>query len=533
MALSIALWAFVVLALVWRLSRIGSRERSLPPGPPTLPLLGNLHQFPTEYTRIQFSSWAKQYGNIFSLKIAHGTAIIITSPKIIRDYMDRHGVSTAGRPSFTPVNIVSGGLNVAFRNPDQPWKQLRKAIQMFLSKEACAKHLPIQKAEAIQLVYDVLKRPQDISAHIHRQAVSAILSTVYGTRSPRFENSLASEFTTFEHGQEVLFEPGAIPPIDFIPLLKYVPARWAPWKQKCLALRAQYQKIFFQLRDMCESRIRMNKRNGCFLEDVMDQQQKLGLTPELAAAVGANCLEAGSLTITAFMQTFVFCLVHHPQVQREAQKEIDELVGTDRLPNLDDFERLPYVQAVVNETNRFFPPVPLGAPHMSTADEMVEGYLVPKGSTIFMNYYGIYRDPDLFDEPELFNPSRFLSSEFGTKPGADDTGFRHDLHFGSGRRICPGIYFANTSIKMSVLNLLWAFNFESTENRQRDPQCPIRFDDFAPGLATGPKPFSCTLNVRSEQHANLIRAEYASARSTFEIFEHELSREEADFVANW
>lgn len=173
---------------------------------------------------------------------------------------------------------------------------------MFLSKEACAKHLPIQKAEAIQLVYDVLKRPQvwmdaytavsirshnyisqDISAHIHRQAVSTILSTVYGTRSPRFENSLASEFTTFEHGQEVLFEPGAIPPIDFIPLLKYVPARWAPWKQKCLALRAQYQKIFFKLRDMCESRIRMNKRNGCFLEDVMDQQEKLGLTPELAA----------------------------------------------------------------------------------------------------------------------------------------------------------------------------------------------------------------------------------------------------------
>lgn len=54
------------------------------------------------------------------------------------------------------------------------------------------------------------------------------------------------------------------------------------------------------------------------------------------------------------MQTFVFCLVHHPHVQREAQKEIDELVGTDRLPNLEDFERLPYVQAVVNEVSGIF-----------------------------------------------------------------------------------------------------------------------------------------------------------------------------------
>ena len=76
-------------------------------------------------------------------------------------------------------------------------------------------------------------------------------------------------------------------------------------------------------------------------------------------AVGANCLEAGSLTITAFLQTFVFCLVHHPHVQRTAQKEIDELVGAARFPTLEDFERLPYVQAVVNEVNmvvkKFFP----------------------------------------------------------------------------------------------------------------------------------------------------------------------------------
>ena len=68
-------------------------------------------------------------------------------------------------------------------------------------------------------------------------------------------------------------------------------------------------------------------------------------------AVGANCLEAGSLTITAFLQTFVFCLVHHPHVQQTVQKEIDELVGTARFPTLEDFERLPYLQAVVNEVS--------------------------------------------------------------------------------------------------------------------------------------------------------------------------------------
>lgn len=73
--------------------------------------------------------------------------------------------------------------------------------------------------------------------HIHRQTISIVLSTVFGIRTPQFENSLASEFSEIEHTLEAFFEPGVIPPIDLLPILKYVPARWAQWKTKCLALR--------------------------------------------------------------------------------------------------------------------------------------------------------------------------------------------------------------------------------------------------------------------------------------------------------
>ncbi|CAL1701790.1 unnamed protein product [Somion occarium] len=498
-----------------------------------MPVLGNLHQLPTRYTRIQFTSWAEQYGGIFSLKIAHGTTIVITSPRIIREFMDKRSASTADRPPFKLGEIIMDGLNVALAGAGNTWKNMRRAMHMFLTREACSRHLSIQHAEGIQLMYDLLKQPEAVSTHVQRQTISIILSTVFGIRTPRFQNSVASEFADMEHILEEIFEPGAIPPVDLLPVLQYIPEIWAPWKRTCRELRQKYQKIFSGLRDMCETRMKMNRRNGCFLEDVFNQQEKLGLTKPMIAAVGAACLEAGAVTTTSFFQTFILCLVHHPHVQRKAQAVIDDIVGTDRLPTMDDFDQLPYLQAVVHEVHRFFPPIPLGIPHRSTTDETVEGYLIPKGSTIFMNYYGIYHDPKLFDRPESFYPERYLLSEFGTKPGVDATGFRYDLHFGSGRRICPGIHFAGNAIKMNVINLLWAFDFHTTDASPRDEECPIRVDDFLPGIATGPKPFSCVARPRSEAHAELIRSEYTKARPIFSKFEQELSPEEAAFIESW
>ena len=120
-----------------------------------------------------------------------------------------------------------------------------------------------------------------VATHINRQAISIVLSTVFGIRAPRFENSFASNFLEIEHTLEGFFEPGAIPPVDILPTLKYIPAFLAPWKSKCSELRKRYQNLFSGLRDMCEARVQNGRRNGCYLEDVLDQQEKLGLSREM------------------------------------------------------------------------------------------------------------------------------------------------------------------------------------------------------------------------------------------------------------
>jgi len=164
------------------------------------------------------------------------------------------------------------------------------------------------------------------------------------------------------------------------------------------------------------------------------------MTREHVGYLGGALLEGGSDTTSAFLQSVVLMLVAFPEVQRKAQEEVDRVIGSERSPTLEDWENLPYLQAFNKEINRFRPIAPMAIPHATTADEHYGGYVIPKGATLFMNTWGINHDPDVFDKPETFNPDRYLRSEYGTKPGVDETNFRHTLIFGAGR-VCSVMFF--------------------------------------------------------------------------------------------
>lgn len=85
--------------------------------------------------------------------------------------------------------------------------------------------------------------------------------------------------------------------------------------------------------------------------------------------------------------TFFLAMALNPEAQQKAQGEIDRVIGTNRLPTLADRDRLPYVNAMVKEVFRWHPVVPMGIPHMSTADDMYDRYYIPKGSILMPNIW--------------------------------------------------------------------------------------------------------------------------------------------------
>ena len=154
-------------------------------------------------------------------------------------------------------------------------------------------------------------------------------------------------------------------------------------------------------------------------------------------------------------------MVSHPEIQKRAQDELDAVVGRSRTPTFADIPNLPYIQAIVKESLRWRPPLPMAVPHSTTEDDWYEGMYIPKGTICLVNLWQCHHDEDAYGPTATsFNPERFLDEHGKLIPGPPIT--REDGHssYGFGRRICVGKHAANDALFIDMATLLWAVRFE-------------------------------------------------------------------------
>ena len=173
--------------LIYALLFIGRREKDLPPGPPTVPILGNLPQIPTKGSYFKFTEWSKTYGGIFSLKLGPGTAIVLTDRRLIKSLIDKKGGIYSNRPhSYVSHNLITGGDHILIAHYGKRWQTYRKLIQQhFMETIVERDHLPVQNAEACQFVYDMMMKPEQHMLHPKRYSNSIACSTLWGVRTPK------------------------------------------------------------------------------------------------------------------------------------------------------------------------------------------------------------------------------------------------------------------------------------------------------------------------------------------------------------
>lgn len=145
-------------------------------------------------------------------------------------------------------------------------------------------------------------------------------------------------------------------------------------------------------------------------------------------------------------------LLRHPKVMEKARSELVETIEEGRQVEESDISRLPYLQAVLKETFRLHPPVPLLLPHRAESDVEIGGFTIPKDAKVLVNVWAIGRDSDTWVDPTSFMPERFLGSDMDYK-GRDF----ELLPFGAGRRICPGLPLAYRMVHLILASLLRSF----------------------------------------------------------------------------
>ncbi|KAI3615566.1 cytochrome p450 [Moniliophthora roreri] len=515
-----------VLVLIWLLSKVlktGRREQHLPPGPPTLPIVGNLHVLPAESPHVKFTEWARTYGDIYSLKIGPRTMVVVSSMEAAKELMDKRSANTSDRPPSHMVDRITNGMSLFMLPYADTWRVMRKAAQAILTPRAVESHLPIQKAEAIQLMYDFLKDPEGFFGHLGRYSNSIMMSVLFGNRCPRYESRHSKAF--FE-AQELwnLAQSTTVPPVDLLPFLDYIPNRWAWWKRLAKEVRRRQRELYFGLVNGCEARMKKGEENGSYMEEILIRQKELGLNKEMIGYLGGGLLEGGSDTAALFLKYLVMSLVAFPRVRRKAQAEIDRVIGHERTPTLADFKELPYIQALIKEVHRYRPVVPV-VPHATMADEEYRGFVIPKGSILLANTYGIYHNPHYYDDPDSFYPERYLIAEHGNKQGVDASSFRNSIIFGYGRRFCPGMHLAEVSVNLNTMNLIWAFDFDAVEG------APVSLDNYEKkGILPSPLPFKCRIRPRNQNVVNIIEREFKEATETFVKFERDLDPADKQWV---
>jgi len=202
------------------------------------------------------------------------------------------------------------------------------------------------------------------------------------------------------------------------------------------------------------------------------------------------------LQTNATLITFLYLMMNYPGTQHRVQAEIDSVVGRRRLPNFEDRASLPYVDAVLRETMRWHPVLPLVG-HATSEDDIYRGYYIPQGSVIMANLWAMSHNEEKYPNPNMFIPERFLRED-GTLN--DDN---IPWVFGFGRRICPGRHVANVTLWSAMVCILALFKIKKTEGSEDGK--------WTTGMTSHPLPFPCRFvprdeDMNAEKLASLVSA---------------------------
>lgn len=291
--------------------------------------------------------------------------------------------------------------------------------------------------------------------------------------------------------------------IDVFPALKYFPEGLPLTRFKTTG--RQWKKVTETVIDAPYRFVQEQMAIGSYrpsyvsslLEDYNDDKVD-GLDRDFEEAIKqtASILYIGGAdTTVSNISSFILAMILFPNVQEKAQKEIDTVVGTGRLPNYGDREKLPYVNAVIAESLRWLPITPISVPHAVDEEFIYNGYRIPKGAYLIPSIWWFLHNPDVYSEPSSFDPERYLEPRKEPEPSG---------HFGFGRRTCPGRFLAMESLFITICHILAAFKISKAvdeEGKEIEPKV-----EPLPGLVSHPAPFSYSIKPRSLGHVDLIRA---------------------------
>lgn len=502
MAFYALLTGLILVACCRSLFSFLDERPKLPDGPRRLAFLGNVFTLSRMHTSPdrELLQIAQRWGDICMLWCGLTPVIVVNSPKAAYELMTNRSAVYSSRPEHNnfrsgmwPWRLITTPVGGRFR-------LLRKIYHGLLSPRNAASIRKYQDYESTVMLGHLLDQPEHFIGDSERFSLSVIFSAVYGVRLADLGHPLMREFFGLWAVMLRFYQPGSLL-VDFFPPLQRLPRWLQPWLGLASRLRTRETSLHLAFLRNLSDASKDGRAPDCFGRSLLEVQEKEGLDEEKTADVLALLIGAGAETTSGTIQWFFEIMALHPEVVQKAQEELDRVVGCGRLPTWEDERALPYVRAVIKEVHRWAPMSALGVPHATTADDFYEGRTIPKGTIVFPNLTALNRNPEIYPNPHLFSPDRFLADELDASSSAHQSDFtkRDHYHYGFGRRMCQGMYVAEASLYIVIARVLWAFDVRAK------PGHPLNIWAKSVGLASKPDPFDIIIESRGASYDAGIR----------------------------
>ncbi|KAK3084214.1 hypothetical protein FSP39_010165 [Pinctada imbricata] len=363
--------------------RSSRRRSNWPPGPPTLPFVGNLNLI-SKVLLQEFRRLRRQYGDVFSLVLGSQTVVVINGHETMREIFIKRGDITSCRAENIVMSDICKYIGKRFGHENVQFKELTKCVSDILGS-----------------------------------------SEIVGI-------------------------------LTFLPFLKYIPGdplRYGEVMKKEAKLSSFLQDEINEHKTSLD-----NNDTNNYLDAFLKQQKKeIGQDSTFTDAQLLRCLTdlfvTGTDTTGTALRWFLLVLLHKPEIQERIHTEIEDVVGNDGSPSSSHRSKLVYCESVLHEVLRIGNIAPLSLPNGLSEDLYYRGYIIPKDAMLFPNLDSIMNDSTLFENPEDFIPTRFLTDD-GRLTGTDKV-----QAFGVGRRICMGESLARMELFLFATALVQRFQF--------------------------------------------------------------------------
>ncbi|CAN0841947.1 3,9-dihydroxypterocarpan 6A-monooxygenase [Linum grandiflorum] len=462
--------AAALVVVLWFLLKRASNE-TLPPGPRGLPIVGYLPFLSTELHK-SFTELGGIYGPVYKLWLGSKMYVVIGSPLLAKTIRDKVVTFTDRDPQIAAKIISYGGSDVAFCSYGPDWRKLRKVfVHELLSSSRLEDSYLLRKKEverAVKVVYGKRGKALDFGQLVFMTVSNTVLRmllgcTVHGEEEGEMYFSeirkLAEEFNVLQSTPNIS---------DLIPLLARFDLQGI--ERKARKVQQSFDRIVGFIINERRKLVSV-KETKDFLQILLDLNSNRdaaeSITDDQLKGILLDTIMGGTDTTATSIEWTMAMLMQHPDAMQKINRELDEVVGRSSIVEELHLPKLRYLAAVVKETLRLHPAVPLLAMRCPSQDYKLSEYTIPKGVTVIVNTHAIHRDPQLWTSPLEFRPERFLDENAAAKFDYLGNSSQY-FPFGTGRRVCAGLPMAEKMLKYILASLLYSFEWRLARGTEVD-----------------------------------------------------------------